>query len=424
MASRDDRGEAEPGRGDATGRRARSSALVAALVVFAVGAPSAGGQRRDRRAPEAYAHLIGRVGGRTPWVFTNLRYESNNRSMRGAFDPSPEAGCDNARRQRALFARTRGVFVLRDALYSQQDHPIEHRACALMMPANWVTAAVADTRAGRALRPVVAPAMDDDAAWASIDTPEAMFGSFQPSENLFETARRSRGDASADDRGRIRNARHNVRRLAVEARALIDAAVEGPRAVAEAGAARIAASDRAYFTPEVRHDRVVVLGVEHPSEHEIRGENKGVAIWGREVPAEVLAMVRDAVYGARLRDGDIALERYDLTEPADRRRAVEVLTALVPEGETRGHRIWLWVGGGLVEGTERVHDASTELPGFLRELAAAPIARDRVVVVNRPSFRLRGHENELAARAARFRDLGLPLSVLASPAALARAFER
>ena len=341
--------------------------------------------------------------------------------MRGDFDPSPGSGCDNARRQRAIVSRIRGLFVLRDALYSQQDHPIEHRACAIMMPSNWVTAAVADTMAGTRLRGLRAPVMDDDAAWAAIATPAAMFGSFQPSQNLFETARRPRAEGDAGEQARTRNARHNVRALAAEARHLLRAAPDGAEAIARAGAARIAMSDREYFGERLRHDRVIVLSVENPSEHEREDENKGFSIWGRDVPAEALRLTRDAVLRARLDDGALALERYDLTIEADRRRAIEVLEAIVPAG-SRGHRVWLWVGGGLIEGTERVTDVSHLLPAFRRELAAASIAHDRVTVFNRPSFRLRGHADEFEPTVDRFREMGLPLSVNAGSGALHRIF--
>jgi len=398
----------------------RSLFALAIFATFALALPT-DAQRRDWVAPERYTHLVPRAGGTPARLFSNLRYESNNRSMRGDFDPRAESGCDNARRQRAIAARIRGLFVLRDALFSQQDHPVEHQACALMMPANWVTAAVADTMAGTTLRPVRAPAMTDDAAWAAIGSAAAMFGSFQSSDRLYETASRGPSGLDARERAETRNARHNVRALAAEARHLIEAAPRGARAVADAGAERIAASDRAYFTEALRREHVITLSVENPNEHERRDENKGFAIWGREVPAAALRLTRDCVLTRRLRDGPLALERYDLTVPAQRRRVIDVLEAIVPPGST-GHPVWIWVGGGIIEGTERVNDASHLLPTLNRELAAAAIAHERVIVFNRPSFRLRGHADELEPTVDRFRTLGLPLSVNASSGALHRVF--
>ena len=72
-------------------------------------------------------------------------------------------------------------------------------------------------RAGAAIRPVRAPAMRDDRAWARLRTQEQMFGSFQPSQGLFETARRSIREGDANAQAETRNARHNVRALAAEA---------------------------------------------------------------------------------------------------------------------------------------------------------------------------------------------------------------
>ncbi|MBX3274600.1 MAG: hypothetical protein KF729_30320 [Sandaracinaceae bacterium] len=399
----------------------RSFAATVSCLLLA--SASALGQPRNQVAPERYAHLVPRAGGGSGWLFSNLYYESNNRSMRGPFDPRPESGCENARRQRAIAARVRGLFVLRDALFSQQDHPVEHRACALMMPANWVTAAAADAAAGIALRGVARPALDDDAAWAALASEAAMFGSFPGSRRLFETARRPLAGASASERAQTDNARRNVHALAREAQALIDAAPRGARAVAEAGAERIAASDRAYFGEALRRERVVVLAVENPNEHERRDEQKGFPIWGREVSRAVLTMVRDAVLARRLADGDLALERYDLREASERRRAVTVLEALVPRGST-GPRVWVWVGGPIREGTEVVEDASDRLPAFLEELDRAAIARERVVVFNRPSLRLARERAAFEPAVERTRALGLPLSVNANSESLRRAFRR
>jgi hypothetical protein len=397
---------------------------MASLALLALALP-AHGQSRDLVAPPRFEHVVGRVGGTRGALFTNLLYESNNRSMRGDFDARPEAGCDNAARQREVASRVRGLFVLRDALFSQPDHPVEHRACALMLPANWITAAAADALAGVPLRAPSAPPVDDDAAWSRVSVTD-LFGSFPASERLHRVAIRPRTGTPTEN-AQTANARHNLHVLAREAAHLIAASssasspAERVRAIAAAGAERIAESDRAYFTPELRRERAIVLGVEHPNTHELRDEGKGIAIWGRDVPASVLREVRDAVYRRRLVDGPVGIERYDLTRAADRRRAIEVVTALAPRGSS-GHRIYLWVGGPLAECSEQVQDASAELPGFLRELRAAPIAHERVVVYNRPSFRLgRATREAFLAEAERFRALGLPFSVNANTVSLARA---
>lgn len=377
----------------------------------------------DRKAPVRYEHVVGRVGGRTGWVYSNLRYEGNNRSVRGAFDPDPGDGCRNARRYRDLARRSAGLFVLRDALFSQQDHPHAHRACALMMPANWVAAAVDDTLAAKTLRPVLAPALEDESAWTAIGGPAQMFGSFPVSDALFGWATRRKADVQGDDAARVDNARANVRELARHAKVMLDAVPKGASAVAAAGASCIAWSDREYFTPQLRRDKVIVLGVENPNTHEIRDEGKGIAIWGRTLDPRAEMITRDAIYTRRLKDGPLAIERYDLTREDDRRRAIGVLANLVPTG-SRGHAVWVWVGGPMPEGTERAQDASHLLPTFEAELADAPIERSRVIVDNRPSWRMRGHTAaDFEAAVDAFARAGRPLSVNMSPAALRRVFD-
>ncbi|MEZ4340008.1 MAG: hypothetical protein R3B82_25585 [Sandaracinaceae bacterium] len=393
------------------------------LPVLLLAAPLAA-QRGDWVAPARYEHLVPRVGGEPGPVFSNLRYESNNRSMRGDFDPRAESGCDNARRQRAIAGRIRGLFVLRDALFSQQDHPVEHQACALMMPANWVTAAVADVLAGTPLRPVQAPAPTDDAAWGAIESAAAMFGSFQPSDRLFETARRPLAGATETEAAETRNARHNVRSLAEDARALIGEVPRGAEAVATCGARRIAASDRAYFTEDLRRERVIVLSVENPNEHERRDENKGFAIWGREVPSGAMAMARDAVLRRRLEDGDLALRRYDLTVPAERRRghrrafgrSCRPARPATASGASRC-RAASWR-------TELVEDASTSCRASAPSSAERQIAHDRRDRLQPPELPARGHVAELEPTVDRFRAMGLPLSVNASSGALHHVFRR
>ena len=405
--------------------RRRTFALAAPAVLLSSGVAraAAAGLTGDRTAPVRYEHVVGRFGGSTTWVYSNLRYEGNNRSVRGDFDPDPKDGCRNAGRYRDLAKRSAGLFVLRDALFSQQDHPHAHRACALMLPGNWVCAAVDDTLAGRTLRPVLAPALEDDAAWTVIGSASQMFGSFPVSDALYSWATKRKADVEGDEVARVDNARANVRELARHAKVMIDVAPKGPGAVANAGASCIAWSDREYFTEKLRRDKVIVLGVENPNTHEIRDEGKGIAIWGRTLDPRAETITRDAIYQRRLQDGPLAIERYDLTREADRQRAIGVLAKLVPAG-VPGHPIWVWVGGPMPEGTERAEDASHLLPTFEAELADAPIERDRVIVYNRPSWRMKGHTAaDFEATVDAFAKAGRPLSVNMSPAALRKVFD-
>ena len=58
--------------------------------------------------------------------------------------------------------------MLRDSLFSQQDHPLENDPYAPLLPPGWVTAAVADVSAGVALRPMCTPGVDEDEKWKQV----------------------------------------------------------------------------------------------------------------------------------------------------------------------------------------------------------------------------------------------------------------
>ncbi|MEM9456880.1 MAG: hypothetical protein AAGF11_22065 [Myxococcota bacterium] len=361
----------------------------------------------DWRAPAGYEHVVPRLGRRTRRVFSNLRYEGNNRALRTPFE-QPAARCADAERTRALAARTAGLFVLRDALFSQQDHPVQQPACALMLPPNWVTVAVDDAMAGRTTAPVQAPAIQNDDAWVDLATPEQLFGGFPASQALHRWATRERTSANEEDQRRIDNARQAVRTLAGAAERLRQAAPGGPEAVAREGAEIITSSDREYFGARVRHEHVIPLFVENPSEHEIVDEGKGLVVHGRSLDPAAVALTRRAIYQRRLQDGAMALERYDITQPAEVQRAIEVLEMLVPEGSGRGHHVYVWVGGPLVAGTERVRDVYDQLPQFVTALDEANIEMSRVTVFGRPAFQSRGkNKQDLEAQVQRARAQGV-----------------
>lgn len=381
--------------------------MIAPAVILLLAQLLAPSSAADWRAPAEYEHVVPRLAGHTGRVFTNLRYEGNNRALRSPFEDEV-ARCADAERTRGLAARTAGLFVLRDALFSQQDHPVHERACALMLPPNWVTVAVDDALAGRVTEAVAAPAVDDDAAWERLVKPEQLFGGFPTSETLHRWATRARGRAGVEDRRRIDNARHAVHVLAAAGERLRSAAVQGAEAVAREGAEIIAASDREYFGDDVRHGHVIPLFVENPSEHEVVDEGKGLTVHGRMIDPAAIVLTRREVYRRRLLDGAMAIERYDITSAADVRRAIEVLQELVPAGSGNGHLVYVWVGGPLIAGTERVEDAREELPAFMAALDGAAIERSRVVVFARPVFQAKGKgREELEAEAAWARGQGV-----------------
>ncbi len=389
--------------------------LTSALLLSALAtAPSSS----DWTAPADHEHVVPRLSRRTKRVFTNLKYEGNNKALRAPFEDHAPA-CSDAERTRALADRTAGLFLLRDALFSQQDHPVQRPSCALMLPPNWVTVAVHDAMAGRVTAPVTAPALEDDEAWGALETPAALFGGFPTSDSLHGWATRPRASASEDDQIRIGNARRSVHTLAAAGERLRTASAESPEAVARVGAEIIARSDLDYFGVEIRHDHVIPLFVENPSEHEIVDEGKGLVVHGRTLSDEAIALTRREVYRRRLGDGAMAIERYDITREADVRRAIEVLEMLVPKGSGPGHHVYVWVGGPLIAGTERVEDVHDRMPSFVAALSKADIEMSRVTVFARPVFQSRGKTREdLVAATDRARTQGVLYGVNMNTSAL------
>lgn len=382
-------------------------ASIAALP-FAARAALASAQDAPGAAPipARYERLILRFGpGDT--LIPSLRYEGNNLGMRGArateggtFAADGEA---IARRWRAAASRCAGVFALRDTLFSQQDHPFDHAPRALLMPPSWVSVAVDAVRAGCTLVPMRAPDPGDDAAWAALDD-AAIHGSFPPSARLAELAR-------TGDPARRANARASLRALAADTAAMIAAAGAGPEAVAEAGALRIAASDRAYFGDA--RPKASLIFVENPNDHERLDEGKGMVPPDREVDPGSVAIARRAVYAARLGDGDLSLERYDLTLESERARVIALLEELAPRG-SRGATIWVWAHAGYDGHSTRGPDPLPHIGRFRRELRTARLARDRVRILARPSLELpRVGDRRAALEAAidRSAAIDLPLSV-------------
>jgi hypothetical protein len=294
-------------------------------------------------APPRYASVMIRAALPIGRRYANLGYEGNNKNFRG---PASEAdlyrsGDDTAADWRLYAAGVGKLVVLRDSLFSQQDHPISQTPRALMMPPNWVSVAVAEVLAGRIPVAPRSAAIDDDSAWVATDA-AALFGSFPVSERLFLDATRpldSLDKASPDDATKTRNARLSMQSLAAAAQAMIDAAPHGPDAVARTGAEWIAASDRSYFGVELRRTKIIPIFVENPNEHEARDEGKGLGVWGRQLPEQAIALTREHVYARRLVDGDLALERYDLRHASEHERALALLETLLPPGSS-GHDVW------------------------------------------------------------------------------------
>ncbi len=368
------------------------------------------------RAPARYDHLVPRLVPPTGPRFRNLVYEANNLAMRGPRDEEngfyESTGHAIAQRWRDAAAGVKQVFALRDALFSQQDHPIDHDPVAIMMPPGWVSIAVHEVMQERTVQPVHAPPIDADEEWAAFATPATLFGSFPPSERLHEVATRPR-TVLAPERLRVTNARRAVHMLAADAQAMLDVAAEGADAVANAGADRISRSDILYFGERLRREHIIPISVENPNAHEQRDEDKGLRPFGYDVSDEAVGMVRRAIYQRRLDDGDIAIERYHIGRPEERQRAIAVLRELVGTDLPGEHRVWLWVHGGLDARGIRGRDATPYIGGFRAEVASHGVNMERVRFLSKPHVPIGGRNlaAQLDANARRFRGIELPLSL-------------
>lgn len=322
--------------------------------------------------------------------YNNLYYEANNIALRGALDAHglPIAGGEAiAARWADLARQVGGVFALRDSLFSQQDHPVKHRAKSLMLPPSWVTVAVSAARRGVELAPVQAPRPDDDAAWAAFDAPENLFGGFPPSDTLHREATRPLAGATEAQYRRTTHARQAVHTLAGYSTALLAALPRGAQVVAATGARIIAEGDAHYFGAELRHSRIIPIFVHNPSAREI-AEGKGMRVPGNaQIASEDVALATRAIYGRRLRAGDMAVERYDLSQPEERAKAIALLTELLPENapSDEGGTLWLWVTGPLAAGSKLVgENAAAYIELFREEVAAAPIDTTRLRFLSKP----------------------------------------
>ncbi len=225
------------------------------------------------------------------------------------------------------------------------------------------------------------------------------------------------------DRARTLNARASTQALALAARSMVNAAPLGVDAVAAAGAAHIAASDRSYFGAALRRDCIIPIFVENPNAHELRDEGKGMSVWQRRLPPRAVALARQAVYARRLKDGALALERYDLRHQAQRDRAQELLEQLVPRGSI-GHPIWLWVNGGS-DGHGKGDPATPYIKSFRAQLREANVELSRVILLSKPSVRPWGVDGKavLEAETERYRALDIPMSVHLSTGGLRKLLE-
>ncbi|MEM7605560.1 MAG: hypothetical protein AAF411_09390 [Myxococcota bacterium] len=376
------------------------------------------------RAPRLMDHLVPRFRG-VDAPYANLAYEAANVDLRGERRDTgmyADTGEAIATRWRESAARVRRLLVVRDALFSQQDHPIDHSPVSVMMPPNWVSVAVYLASHGETIDPVQAPALDDDAAWAALRTPAELFGSFPPSERLHREATKPR-TVMAPERLRVTNARRTISMLAAGAATMVVAAGEGADAVARAGAEAIAESDVRYFGRRLRREHVVLVGVQNPTLHERVDEAKGFRPPRLDLDDASVETATRAVLRERLRHGDIGIERVDIGRRSERRAMIALLESLIPHGESGDSQVWLYVHGGMRGNA--IEDVLPRIYGFGLQLEAANIERSRLRVFPRPPVPIGG--DELALRlfqaSRRFRNHDLPLALNLGSGILSRLFE-
>lgn len=338
------------------------------------------------RAVPMFAHLVVRTQWPIGQTYGNLIYEGNNSAMRG--DEKPDGtyeitGLDVAERWRTWGRASRGVFLLRDSLWNQQDHVGRYEPVGLMLSPSWVTVAVHEASLGHAPPRLGIPAdFEDDVAWAAL-SPEALFGPFPPSETLHQWATDTLLSTDPLSATRIRATRATLLLLDGYLASLAEVAPQGPEAVAARGAELICQSDRDYFTPELRRDVFIPLLVENPYPHELNDEGKSFRVSGREVPDAILDLTRTTVLRRRLADGDIAIERYDLSDGGALEHLVSVVAPLVPAGED-GNTLWVWVTGPVEEEGEWKGPPALDYKAALdAKLQAAGVNLERIRVVTR-----------------------------------------
>lgn len=383
------------------------------------------GRRDLRRAPQTFDHLVPRLLPVEGPRFRNLVYEATNVDVRGARAESGlnvDTGEIIADRWRRVAAGTKRTLAIRDALFSQQDHPTNHEPVSVMMPLSWVTVAVNLAMNGEHIERVSAPALDDDRAWEALETPRELFGSFPASDHVHREATKPR-TVMAPQRLVVTNARRTVHMLAAQASRLVEAAADGPEAIARVGAECISESDRRYFGERLRREHIVLVAVENPSAHERVDQARGFLPPRGRVSDEALMMVEHAVLRRRLEDGDIGVQRVDLNRMSERRHMVRLLEALVPKEDPGRTEVWIYV-----HGEPRAHpleDAFTHIYGFNMQLQDANVNRDRIRLFIRPSVPVGGTDMAMGLFRAsrRYRNHDLPMGLNIGTSLLTRIFD-
>ena len=116
-------------------------------------------------APSHYARVVPRLSLPLGDLFQNLYYEGNNIELRGSRTSAGlyiDSGPEVADRWREAAKRCRAIFVLRDSLYSQQDHPYRQTPYAPILPPSWITTAAHLAYLEHPIRPLTVFNVYDD----------------------------------------------------------------------------------------------------------------------------------------------------------------------------------------------------------------------------------------------------------------------
>ena len=287
-----------------------------------------------------------RLTGRLERLQPSFIYEGNNIRMRywmGWRRFGILSGSFTAFKWRLLGLQGRKIFVLRDSLFGQQDNLSQHQPFSPMLSLNWILTAISTQNH----QPIHLPPPTADLDWTSISSPGDFFGEFQLPSNLFKLANTSLASSRFKSRTRIRSARFGLVELSRQINAVIQHDNQEPEALLSRSAELISSSDRKYFSPTIREKSIIPILVENPNPYE-KGLGKGFSSpKAADVSEAVQFKALVQVLKRRLEDGDIALERYDISKDSEISRVVKLLEALIPEGYPGSHKVWIWINGPL-----------------------------------------------------------------------------
>jgi hypothetical protein len=342
-------------------------------------------QSANTTVPAKYENIIPRIYSPAKALFKNLRYEGNNIEMRGPKDSAGNYvnGDAVADRWRSSATNCKAIFVLRDSLYSQQDHPYRQVPYKLMLPPSWVASAAYYADKNKPIDLPIVFALEDDKNWAAIKETEGLFGSFPRSDSLFK-----RATGVSGNREQITNARKSIIQLHKYASELAKAAKVSTKQVLKVGAELISNSDCEYFGTSIRRNHIIPIFVENPTAKE-EGEGKGTAPEHLNIAPNFVYKCTKAIYKRRLVDGDIAIERYDLSNSVESSRAISLVEDLVPKGEDGSTKVWIWITGPLNdEGKLDGEDALPWVEQFKWALKMSNANMERVALLSKPSVSL------------------------------------